>query len=94
MADLSTYQRYVPEKELPEEIKALPKEETVCKFCGVSYLIHHEFKALESRVKELEESAEKFAESQTANEKLSELLSDSRKNLDSHKSELDRYKEW
>lgn len=42
------------------DIKALPREETVCQFCGVSYLIHHEIKKLEERVqqqrKEIEES--------------------------------------
>ena len=36
------FQHYVPEKELPEEIQNLPLEETKCRFCGVSYLVHHE----------------------------------------------------
>ena len=31
------------------------RDETVCKFCGVSYLIHNEIKALEDKVKALEE---------------------------------------
>ena len=36
------FQHYVPEKELPEEVQNLPLEETKCRFCGVSYLVHHE----------------------------------------------------
>ena len=39
------------EHPLPEEIRKLARDETVCKFCGVSYLIHHEIKALEDKLK-------------------------------------------
>ena len=35
--------------ELPEAIQSLPEDETVCKFCGVSYLIHREVKRLQVR---------------------------------------------
>ena len=37
------------EHALPAEIQALPDDETVCKFCGVSYLIHREVKRLQVR---------------------------------------------
>ena len=50
------YERYVPKKELPEEIKQLPQEETKCNFCGISYLVHHEVSRLENHVKELQDS--------------------------------------
>ena len=33
----------------------MQRDETVCKFCGVSYLIHNEIKALEDKCKSLEE---------------------------------------
>ena len=36
----------------------MPQDETVCQFCGVSYLIHHEIKKLEEKVAELENELE------------------------------------
>ena len=48
------FARYVPEKDLPEEIRKLPTSETRCHYCGVSYLVHHEVKKLESLVEELQ----------------------------------------
>ncbi|XP_033103285.1 uncharacterized protein LOC117106056 [Anneissia japonica] len=42
------------EHPLPKEIQRLPKDDTVCKFCGISYFIHHEVKALEEKVISLE----------------------------------------
>ena len=32
----------------------MPQSETVCQFCGVSYLIHHEIKKLEEKITLLE----------------------------------------
>ena len=32
----------------------MPQSETVCQFCGVSYLIHHEIKKLEEKITFLE----------------------------------------
>ena len=43
---------YVPQHPLPPEIGALPRDDTVCKFCGVSYLILNEIKKLEERLKQ------------------------------------------
>ena len=40
-------------------LQELPEDETVCQFCGVSYLIHHEIKKLEDKVLELEKELEK-----------------------------------
>ena len=54
------FQHYVPEKELPEEIKKLPLEETKCRFCGVSYLVHHEVAKLEEEVGKLRELVTKI----------------------------------
>ena len=54
------YEKYLPEKELPEEIKNLPHEETKCKFCGVSYLVHHEVKRLESQLHRVQSELEEF----------------------------------
>lgn len=44
---------HVPKHPLPEELQKMPRDDTICKYCGVSYLIHHEIKALEDRVKQL-----------------------------------------
>ena len=66
-ADLS----YVPQHPLPPEIGSMPRDDTVCKFCGVSYLIHNEIKKLEEELKEaldkierLEGMEEKFAQAE------------------------------
>ncbi|XP_033952849.1 trichohyalin [Pseudochaenichthys georgianus] len=40
---------------LPEGIKKMDRSETMCRYCGVSYLIFHEFHQLNSRVAQLEE---------------------------------------
>ncbi len=45
---------------LPDEIRNMAKDETVCKFCGVSYLIHNEIKALEDKLQVLVGQASKL----------------------------------
>ncbi|RUS80787.1 hypothetical protein EGW08_011457, partial [Elysia chlorotica] len=45
---------YTPQHPLPEEIKKLARDDTVCKYCGVSYLIHNEIKVLEDKLAKLE----------------------------------------
>ena len=39
------------EHPLPEEIREMDRDDTVCKFCGVSYFIHHEIKQLQQEVR-------------------------------------------
>ncbi|XP_044290631.1 leucine-, glutamate- and lysine-rich protein 1 isoform X1 [Varanus komodoensis] len=46
----------------------MSRDETVCKYCGVSYLILHEFKLLEEKVKAMEEKL-KFYEGSVEREK-------------------------
>jgi hypothetical protein len=48
------FERYIPQKDLPDEIKTLPVGETRCEYCGVSYLVHHEVKRLEEMARELQ----------------------------------------
>ncbi|XP_012944249.1 putative leucine-rich repeat-containing protein DDB_G0290503 [Aplysia californica] len=48
------FSRYTPQHPLPEELKKLARDDTVCKYCGVSYLIHNEIKALEDKLKATE----------------------------------------
>ncbi|KAG7480381.1 hypothetical protein JOB18_049664 [Solea senegalensis] len=39
---------------LPEEIKKMERSDTVCQYCGISYLIYHEFHQLNTRLAQLE----------------------------------------
>lgn len=45
---------------LPEAILAMTQDETVCQFCGVSYLIHREYKAMAERVATLQAELDKL----------------------------------
>ncbi len=47
----NNFERHVPVHPLPDEIQKMGKDDTVCQFCGVSYLIHREIKKLEDRIK-------------------------------------------
>uniref|UniRef100_A0A8C9FKG9 Leucine, glutamate and lysine rich 1 n=1 Tax=Pavo cristatus TaxID=9049 RepID=A0A8C9FKG9_PAVCR len=47
-------QRHIPVHALPEEIQKMSRDQTVCKYCGVSYLILHEFKVMEEKIKAME----------------------------------------
>lgn len=51
MSENEDFERHVPVHPLPEEIQNMGTADTVCKFCGVSYLIHREIKKLEDRIK-------------------------------------------
>ena len=53
-------ERYIPEHPLPEEVQKMERDETVCKYCGISYLIHNEIKALEDELKRTQEELEHF----------------------------------
>lgn len=50
----------VPEHPLPEEIQKMNRNETVCKFCGISYLIHNEVKALQEKLAEAQKQMEYY----------------------------------
>ncbi|XP_021250685.1 leucine-, glutamate- and lysine-rich protein 1 isoform X2 [Numida meleagris] len=61
-------QRHVPVHALPEEIRKMSRDQTVCKYCGVSYLILHEFKVMEEKIKAMEKEI-KFYEGSIEREK-------------------------
>uniref|UniRef100_A0A8C6VFC1 Leucine, glutamate and lysine rich 1 n=1 Tax=Naja naja TaxID=35670 RepID=A0A8C6VFC1_NAJNA len=61
--------RHIPVYPLPEEIRKMSQDETMCKYCGVSYLIFHEFKLLDEKVKTMEKKM-KFYEGSVEREKM------------------------
>lgn len=83
------YERYIPEKDLPEEIQQLPHEETRCRFCGVSYLVHHEVKKLEEVVKELQS---KLKEAQVTTRTQSELAEKEKERVERLRHEVEVFK--
>ena len=51
-----------PVHPLPDEIANLSLDETVCKYCGISYLIHREVARLQDQVQKLQAEIESSAE--------------------------------
>ncbi|XP_069115679.1 probable DNA double-strand break repair Rad50 ATPase [Argopecten irradians] len=49
--DPGRFEHYHPQHPLPEGIRKMEHDDTVCKYCGVSYLIHNEIKAMEEKLK-------------------------------------------
>lgn len=66
--------RHIPMHALPEEIQKMSPEEKVCKYCGVSYLILHEFKAMEEKVKAMEKEMKFYQGSVEREKRLQEKL--------------------
>ncbi|XP_053379441.1 restin homolog isoform X2 [Mercenaria mercenaria] len=66
--------RFTPQHPLPEAIQKMDRDETVCRYCGVSYLIHSEIKALEKKLKALEKELEHHGGCEERENKLKEEL--------------------
>lgn len=88
------FERYTPKYPLPTEIANLSREDTVCQFCGVSYLIHNEIKALETKCQKLEadlayyagmSSREAALESKLQNERTKVSDLETTLNINTHK---------
>ncbi|XP_030072846.1 protein LEKR1 isoform X2 [Microcaecilia unicolor] len=62
--------QHLPVYPLPEEIQKMSRDETVCTYCGVSYLILHEFKLMEEKVKAMEEEMQFYQGSVEREKKL------------------------
>ncbi|KAL8578224.1 hypothetical protein ACOMHN_040985 [Nucella lapillus] len=54
------FQRYTPQHPLPDQIRNMTRDDTVCQYCGVSYLIHTEIKKLEDKLKATEKELEHY----------------------------------
>ena len=55
------FEHYTPQFPLPVDIASMSRQDTVCQFCGVSYLIHNEIKALETKCQKLEADLAHYA---------------------------------
>ncbi|KAL5014218.1 hypothetical protein ScPMuIL_008488 [Solemya velum] len=74
MSQSEDFEHYCPQHPLPEELQKMERDDTVCKYCGVSYLIHNEIKALEAKLKLTEQELERYRGSDERELKLKEEL--------------------
>jgi hypothetical protein len=72
------FERYTPQFPLPVDITSMSREDTVCQFCGVSYLIHNEIKALEEKCQKLEADLVYYAGISSREAKLEQTLQNER----------------
>ncbi|XP_020925365.1 leucine-, glutamate- and lysine-rich protein 1 isoform X1 [Sus scrofa] len=79
--------RHVPMHALPEEIQKMSPEEKVCKYCGVSYLILHEFKAMEEKVKVMEKEMKFYQGSVEREKRLEEKLQSLSQDFEQYKTD-------
>nr|XP_040125887.1 leucine-, glutamate- and lysine-rich protein 1 isoform X4 [Ictidomys tridecemlineatus] len=77
--------RHIPMHALPEEIQKMSPEEKVCKYCGVSYLILHEFKAMEEKMKAMEKEMKFYQESVERERRLQEKLQSLSRDFEQYK---------
>ena len=68
-------------KPLPEELQNLSKDESICKFCGIPYLILHEVKTLQDRNKDLEKKLVDYEEAINIRASLEEELAKAKTEL-------------
>ncbi|GAB1604507.1 leucine-, glutamate- and lysine-rich protein 1-like [Argonauta hians] len=72
----SRFERYTPQHPLPEGILKMKPDQTVCHYCGVSYLIHREIKALETKITQLEAELKRCAGAELREKKLLQQVQD------------------
>jgi len=63
-----------PVHPLPDDILKMPRNETVCQYCGISYLIHNEIKLLEDRLQAAELELVKYHALEKREEELKQQL--------------------
>ena len=78
MQEQERFERYTPQFPLPVDITSMSRQDTVCQFCGVSYLIHTEIKALENKCQQLESDLAHYAGMASREAALEDLLQSER----------------
>lgn len=74
MQEQERFERYTPKFPLPTDITNMSRQDTVCQFCGVSYLIHNEIKALEEKCRKLESDLAYYAGMSSREAALEQIL--------------------
>ncbi|TPP65957.1 hypothetical protein FGIG_10698 [Fasciola gigantica] len=81
---------YRPKFPLPDEINQLPRDQTVCQYCGVSYLVLSEIKQLEERIeKQSSELIDLLAQTQIKDEQIA-VVELENKNLNKQLQEIQK----
>ncbi|RDD44090.1 Leucine-, glutamate- and lysine-rich protein 1 [Trichoplax sp. H2] len=91
--DNKAWKRYDPLHPLPDNIQKMEKDETVCQYCGVSYLIHHEMKKLQEEVESLRNQLEFYQGSDERERQLKSEIEDHKnryKQIENHLEEINR----
>jgi hypothetical protein len=81
MQEQEHFERYTPQFPLPVDISNMSRQDTVCQFCGVSYLIHNEIKILEGRCQKLESELAHYAGMDTREALLEQTLATERTHI-------------
>ncbi|XP_038602951.1 leucine-, glutamate- and lysine-rich protein 1 isoform X2 [Tachyglossus aculeatus] len=68
-------------------VRRMPRDETVCKYCGISYLILHEFKDMEEKMKAMEKEMKFYQGSVEREKKLQEKLQSLSQDFQGYKSD-------
>ncbi|CAF2796492.1 unnamed protein product [Rotaria sp. Silwood2] len=82
------FERYTPQYPLPVDITNMSRQDTVCQFCGVSYLIHNEIKALETKCQKLEADLAYYAGINSRESALEQTLQSERARMSDLESNL------
>ncbi|CAF3392823.1 unnamed protein product [Rotaria sp. Silwood1] len=82
------FERYTPQYPLPVDITNMSRQDTVCQFCGVSYLIHNEIKALEAKCQKLEADLAYYAGISSRENALEQTLQNERARISDLESNL------
>eukprot|EP00794_Sanderia_malayensis_P015134 gene15134-16690_t len=72
---------YKPQHPLPDELREMEQDETVCQFCGVSYLIHNEVKKLEEEIEKYKEKLKYYEGHDEREAELNARLEEKAENL-------------
>lgn len=74
--------------ELPKAVQKMSRADTVCRFCGVSYLIFNEFKDLESKLQVTQEELQEAKRTNNLDERIEQALTEQASKFDLERKQL------